>query len=60
MEEKEQSKSMVLKLRDKEECDYIICSLKKLPHWTSNVNQAKLDNLIATLSIIKESLTRRF
>ncbi len=60
MTNEEQYKNMVLELRDKEECDYIIFSLKKLPLWTSNVNKSKLNNLIASLSIIKESLTKRF
>ena len=59
MENKEQTK-LVLNLRDKEECDYILYSLRKLPEWTQNVNKFKLNNIIAKVSIIKESLSKRY
>jgi len=60
MENKNDTENLVLRLKDKEECDYILVSLKKLPEWTNNVNSIKLQNLISTIAVIKEGLSKRF
>jgi len=51
---------VVLNLKDREECDYIIYSLQKLPQWTDNVDRGKLLSLIANIENIKKSLPKRY
>ena len=41
-------------IKDREECNYILYSLKKLPQLTNNVNMLKLNTLIGNLEVLKE------
>jgi|SaaInlV_100m_DNA_2_1039680.scaffolds.fasta_scaffold156486_1 hypothetical protein len=45
-------------IRDREECDYILYSLKKLPEITNNVNMQKLHSLIGNLEVLKQSFRK--
>jgi hypothetical protein len=56
--EKIKSTKIELVLNDKEECNYIIYSLRKLPELTNNVNMNKLNALIGNLMIVRESLEK--
>jgi hypothetical protein len=56
--EKIKSTKIELVLNDKEECNYILYSLRKLPEITSNVNMDKLNALIGNLMIVRESLEK--
>jgi hypothetical protein len=56
--EKIKSTKIELVLNDKEECNYIIYSLRKLPEITNNVNMNKLNALIGNLMIVRESLEK--
>ena len=57
--ERKLNEPLVLNLHDREECDYIIYSLQKLPQWTANVDKVKLASLVANLKVIKQSLPKR-
>jgi hypothetical protein len=56
--EKTKSTKIELVLNDKEECNYILYSLRKLPEITNNVNMDKLNSLIGNLMIVRESLEK--
>ncbi|BAQ85259.1 hypothetical protein [uncultured Mediterranean phage uvMED] len=56
--EKTKSTKIELVLNDKEECNYILYSLRKLPEITNNVNMDKLNALIGNLMIVRESLEK--
>lgn len=45
-------------IKDREECNYIIYSLRNLPQITNNVNMLKLNALIGNLEVLKESLRK--
>ena len=49
---------LVLKLDDREECNILLHSLKNLPDNIGNVNELKLEKLIGTIQVIRESLSR--
>jgi hypothetical protein len=56
--EKIKSTKIELVLNDKEECNYIIYSLRKIPEITNKVNMNKLNALIGNLMIVRESLEK--
>jgi hypothetical protein len=57
--ERKQNRQLVLKLNDREECNYIIYGLSKLPQLTQNVNETKLNMLIANIEVVKASLDKQ-
>ena len=56
--EKNTNSVLVLKLDDSEECNILLHSLKNLPDNIGNVNELKLEKLIGTIQVIRESLSR--
>ena len=56
--EKNTNSVLVLKLDDREECNIVLHSLKNLPDNIVNVNELKLEMLIGTIQVIRESLSR--
>ena len=56
--EKNTNQVIVLKLDDREECNILLHSLKNLPDNIGNVNELKLEKLIGTIQVIRESLSR--
>ena len=57
--DKTKSTKIELVLNDKEECNYIIYGLRKLPKTTNNVNMNKLNALIGNLMVVRESLEEK-
>ena len=49
---------LVLRLDDREECNILLHSLKNLPYNIGNVNELKLQKLIGTIQVIRESLSK--
>tara|TARA_R100000655_G_scaffold43575_2_gene79964 strand:- start:665 stop:838 length:174 start_codon:yes stop_codon:yes gene_type:complete len=56
--EKNTNRVIVLKLDDREECNILLHSLKNLPKNIGNVNGLKLEKLIGTIQVIRESLSK--
>ena len=56
--EKNTNSVLVLKLDDREECNILLHSLNNLPDNIGNVNELKLQKLIGTIQVIRESLSR--
>jgi len=56
--DKHTNQIIVLKLDDREECNILLHSLNNLPQNIGNVNEFKVNKLIGTIQVIKESLSK--
>jgi hypothetical protein len=56
--DKNTNQVIVLKLDDREECNILLHSLNNLPKNIGNVNENKVNKLIGTIQVIRESLSK--